>query len=411
MKGLIRTIRQGFLKLHEIACGPDWHFYDGDPMVRCLMKIPGIGPGSVFVAAIVIYIVVPAVWSFVNGTFHTMELGGRRLEGFLQPINANLLALPFLYAFIFNYYRNARGVIKHLVDRGVLKPEDRSGGNDSEDSGAILDTRTVRRVTYSCRSIFSSAILIFAAFVLAVYPIASGYTRDTFNWMFTGTGTRPLGVYFFIAFNGFGVYLMGGWALNHLRLSIGLRSLFRDKDAEERFKLATLHPDRCMGLGPVSDIAKSAALVLIAVSFWMFIWQTGAYVGMEGKSRSFLEEMFRIFSVGIGAHASEGARGFAWLAGWIAYLTLAPIVFFAPLSSLRDAMSRQKESDLSALSSELMKRDDTREFRKRRKVYRAMEKTKVWPFNIETMVSFMLSIMLPFVLTTLSEIIARRLGG
>lgn len=390
-------------------------FYDADPLIKLIMRNPRFGPGFVFAVSVLVYLVVPTVWSFIDGTLMTRDVAGTTVYGFLQPINVNILVLPLLYAVIINYYRNSAGIILRLENRGILVAIAREASS----------TRTPRRwwtrawwkAGYWHHSRLGevvrripAALFILACAGLATYTINSGYSRNDQNWMFSGTATRVLGYYFLIMFNGLGVYLMVGWALNHFRLARMLHKAFGSKSRYE-IHLNTLHPDGFMGLAPVSETSQSAAVVLLVVSFWMFTWQIGAYVGAQHLNQGFLREMFRIFEVGAADHLREGARGLAWLGSWVVYLALAPAAFFAPLSAVRQAMWTQKESDLASLSTKIIGINNYDIMKGHYEHYHTMAKVRVWPFNAETMISFALSFLSPLVLTVTAEMIISWLTG
>ena len=121
-----------------------------------------------------------------------------------------------------------------------------------------------------------------------------------------------------------------------------------------------------------------------------------------------MDAIFSLFELfGSGPRPPQAAilDSVGFVAAWLSYLLLAPIVFFAPLNAAREGMETEKDAALARLSMEMRNATD-REARGRvASEYREVLRARTWPFNAQTILSFAANIATPLVLTVATELI------
>ena len=351
-----------------------------------------------------VYLVVPTIWTFMDNSLLCYYLGGIRREGLLSSMNSYLAILPLLFALIVNYYERTADIFVRLVKRQTIGREAEAPECGYDENKETIDGDVQRQgapFTISAKMTTISLALIF--FVVAALMLQTP-AGDRYSWLFEGQSPRPIGFYFIPLFHGVGLFLIFNWAADHFRLAAALSGVSR-AGSGWKFNISTLHPDKCMGLGLVSEVATSAALVLLAISFVIFSWQLGAYIALHGDGLSYLSEMFRAFSTRSSDWYANSRQSIGWLVSWGAYLVFAPAVFFAPLSAVRLKMWEQKEGELVKLYEAISSERDYKGIVKYRKHFKIVSRARVWPFNTETLLSFAASFLSPLILTVLGQVL------
>jgi len=365
------------------------------PSEHLFRSIPRrVGPAGAFVAGTVLYVVVPVVAASFDGTLFIAR-------GLFSSENQYIYLLPALFATVAHYHRESAYLLDKLVARGVLTtaPNSTSHASTPADHAQHAQiARIVERVSASPLSRigalipFVIAILTPLMFLLngadpAIRPgfvrAIVGDDRHAVGWLFAEDGIRPIAYYFSVVFHGVGMAVLAAWAFSHLRAARVLRQLF-DEANGVRVNLRILHPDGCMGLGPVSELVRHCAVVLVLISLVVFLWTTG----------------FLLVGDGFRALADPG-----FLTAWGCYVTFAPLLFFAPLVSARRQMWLLKERTLAALGQRIFATPDLEETVKWAGQYAPVQDARVWPFTVATVSSFVASLGGPLVITAISELV------
>jgi hypothetical protein len=176
--------------------------------------------------------------------------------------------------------------------------------------------------------------------------------------------------------------------------------------AFKRFEIVVrpLYPDGVGGLQPLSQFA-------LRLGLFVFVF------GIELGTNQFTTHYVRTKVLG----------GMEWapdiVIPWILYLIAAPIVFFAPLSAAHKGMKEAKKSELMILSNHFEKHykklkeslKNSPESIKRqsanlaeiRKLYKAVEVFPVWPFQLKKFFQFLITVVLPPLITLVSSIFGK----
>ena len=173
---------------------------------------------------------------------------------------------------------------------------------------------------------------------------------------------------------------------------IGLRELFRIA----RLKIQPLHPDKCGGLRRLNQYALHVTYLIAVAGFGLCV-------------------------IGYSLHA-EGVLFDAPLliAGLVAYMVLAPVLFFGTLGTAHASMKEAKESLIREISEQFLRdyeaarRDLSRNATEMKAIvekleqlqvlYRMLDSFPVWPFDAASVRKFaaaMLSSTIPLTLVTL----------
>jgi len=171
-----------------------------------------------------------------------------------------------------------------------------------------------------------------------------------------------------------------------------------------RFKVdvKVLHPDKAGGLSPLGEFS-------VKIGYGIAIYGLAAVVGI--LSESYLKT----------TQFTGPELSLRFLPLLVAYLILAPIVFFLPIGAARSTMKRAKnefvvqiaeqfeidtieiQSLLASGADELKRKLDKIE--QLTKLYDIAIKFPVWPFNTENLVKFLSAISSPFVVALISVLI------
>lgn len=161
--------------------------------------------------------------------------------------------------------------------------------------------------------------------------------------------------------------------------------------------LHPLFPDNAGGLLPLGQYALRTSYLITIAGFIIVFFEVGVY----------LEQSFSS----------------AWIAhfGFLIYLILAPIVFFAPLGTAHTAMRSSKKHYLLEISNQFNQdisktyleirgeagnlRDNIEKIEQLQRLYKLIESFPVWPFDTSTIRKFLISASSP-VITLICTIIA-----
>lgn len=360
-----------------------------------------MGPLAAFMVATLAYVIVPWIWAFSDGNL-TEVSGG---DAFLAPRMRYVFLLPFLFAAIANYYIESSSLLGKLVKRGIVRSRSQPAGTSGDKDAlqplddVVAGVREGRLARLAAPLPWVTGVVACVLFFINGNPKWSlfGFLKEhTPDWLFSEAGIRPVAFYYVPAFLGVGLAIIVMWGMSHIRIARVLRALFRRKDFE--INLTLLHPDGCMGLGPIGDLTKSLVAVLVPLSAVLFVWSTGM------RERAGAEVVFsELLDPGI-------------LAAWVAYLLGAPLLFFLPLTTARAQMSELKERKLAALGRHLAEVDsvavDGRIVMDDKivSVYRRVQQAAVWPFTFRTVSSFVASFTTPVIIAALTQLVSRLLG-
>jgi len=364
--------------------------------VGYILGAPWFRPGLVFALSVVVYLIVPILWSYSNGNLVGHSENGIEVEGFLSARNSYVFAIPVMLATVVNYYLSTTFVVDRLVSRGVLE----SIGNSDLDG--LFFNHKLRWKTNAF-----SAMPPVLAIALFIWFLLNRARASATTWLFyENDGPRPIAYYYAAIVHGFAVFVLLSWGLLHFRASHKLHRIFKDKK-RFRINLVILHPDDCMGLGPISDMVRVTAGVLISISFVLFLWQAGVlYPSLRQPGTLYSIWQSRIEELqASGSTALHNLPGIGTLAAWLGYCVFSPILFFAPLTSAREHMRLKKEKALAELGLELTTKRTIAETERMSKQYRLVQQARVWPFNAKTIASFIATLGTPLLLTLLTEIL------
>jgi len=165
-----------------------------------------------------------------------------------------------------------------------------------------------------------------------------------------------------------------------------------DESTEYLFEIdiQPLHPDGCCGLKPITDLCLKYNIILLLL---------GIYISLKYIDRIFIQEGFLLDDIGNPIFI-------------IAYIFLAPLMFFLPLSSAHKRMSIAKVLHLKSIAKTLTSwtKNSTRitgeKMDNMSKLSDFYEKQKsripVWPFDFKSMQSFVVTVLIPIFPTLLS---------
>jgi hypothetical protein len=316
--------------------------------------------------------------------------------GLLIAENQYLPAVPLLLAAICSYYRQTSFLFDKLIARGVLM---HSSGDPAQAQASVA--KIVSSVTSSPLGRLGTLLPIIVAVLTPVLVLTNGSlpahrwpglrllvsgSPHTETWLFGPSGIKAIAWYFVPAFHGLALGMVASWAFGHLRIArVISHVLKRERGLEIRVRCP--HPDGCMGLGPIADLAKDTALVLIALSLVLFLWSGGVTVeSMMPWSR--LSDRWFILA-------------------WALYCGFAPTLFFAPLSVARRLMWNTKQRALASAGIHFMGLTESKAREAAEVEYARIEASPVWPFTWPTLSSFASSIMLPVIVALFSDLAKR----
>ena len=356
-----------------------------------LLRTPWLGPGILFSITFVAYVLIPAAWAFRDGNLVAHD----GIDAFLTARNSYVFAIPLVFAAITSYYRETSDVVARLIATRVV------------DGTPAAYAAAVDAVQSAWWSRGLSVLFGLTGVVLPVTFLWNLEHAASVTWLFSTPDTpRPVALYFVPLFHGLGIFVFTTWVLHHLRASAILHRILR-RESDFVVRLTILHPDDCMGLGPVGDMLKSVAAVLASLGLVFFTWQAGTfYSNVVGPDPSpvalVLEYLGKMQS---GGAPTRGFRELTMLTAWVAFTFFSPLVFFAPLSSAKEAMQSVKKDALLKLGARLVSVDGVIRDPALVRVFRRVQKARVWPFNVRTVASFVVTIVGPLALTIVTEIV------
>ncbi len=371
--------------------------------LRWLLTRPEAGPALVLATAVIAYCLIPVVWAAQAGT-----LRGR--TGLLVAENQYLPVVPALLALICYYYRETSFLFDKLMARGVLTDGRSAATTRARLAEVVDDTRRSAAGRLGAALPFVIGGLAAALFLTNGSPPASRWPLlralvdpepHSETWLFAAAGVRPVAWYFIPAFHGIALGAVAAWAFGHLRVARVLSRVLRG-DAGLDVRLRCPHPDGCMGLSAIADLVNQTVLVLIAISLMLFLWTGGIAVAAAPGDATTSTLAASLARLG----ANEG-----FVVAWSLYCGFAPLLFFTPLAVARQLMWRTKQETIAAAGMRVMALPPGPERTAADAAYRRIQRAPVWPFTWRTLSSFATSILLPLVLTVLSDIVLRWLGA
>jgi len=165
-----------------------------------------------------------------------------------------------------------------------------------------------------------------------------------------------------------------------------------------KIDLVPLHPDRCAGLGSIGDYMVRIGYVLAPLGFIISIW-----VIIENSKNTLLGE-------------------YVFLLAIVAYVVLAPSLFFLPLWTVHRAMRKSKRNELLKLADlfnqnyfksvdDLSKPNKASDENANKKIedvtrlYAVIEKTPEWPFDFATVGRYIAIVFGPLIPAVISVIV------
>lgn len=356
----------------------------------------GVGPGIVFALALFAYVVVPGVWAYRDGNLVTHD----GVDAFLTTRTSYVFAIPVVFAGIFAYFQSTTDVVARLVASATL-----AGDEDAFE-------QIVTNVHQSLGSRLMAAFVAVSAMALPILFLLNSAHPTEVTWLFSNPHhPRPVAFFFAPAVHGGAIFVFGTWVLHHLRASFVLR---RVMDQREGFavRLTILHPDGCMGLGPVGDMVRSVSTVLIALGLVLFTWQAGSFYSnvVSRNDPSPLVTLFRdLAELQAGKAPTQTLPVVGVVLAWAAFGICAPLVFFLPLKSAKQAMQSLRTRTLNDLSRRVAREQGALDDKDLVRKYLEVHQARVWPFNVKTIATFVLTLASPIALTVLTEIAKRTL--
>ncbi len=352
-----------------------------DPLIRVASnrKIP---PLLIWIVSTTLPTIYFGLLAYVTGNF--MARG--EYAGFLEDynfMNSLFVGVPVAVTFYFTLNNYVTECMEGLVRNGVFSV---SNGRYTSIDHFLRDMR---------RSLSSLwwPLLAFA-FSLAFVLLAQEAHRGIKSW-------RSQNAVAFVSMEA--LWLISFWFAITFALR-GIASIIWINRAFRAFKIRVrpMHPDGCGGLAPLGRFSVHLGYIISAIGFIMAANQmTARYL----------------------YHQEYAALNTVILAlGWLLYLVISPIAFFAPIGAAHDAMSQAKEQELMRIAAEFERsyrvltqtlgedynamRGPLRKLREIERLYRIVDGFPVWPFQAQKLGQFALSVVSPLGLTIVSTVIA-----
>jgi hypothetical protein len=237
-----------------------------------------------------------------------------------------------------------------------------------------------------------------AIYALAILPGYMTPSRMSTNWALNNVPSLVLGGIWMVS----SLYAIIMLIISCLISIYWLRRIFIDFETVIR----PFHPDKAGGLSPLGDFTLSLSYLITASgALLVFIPITREYV------------LYRIFQFSLSQDI---------VIGIIAYLILAPIAFFAPLSVAHKSMKSAKEKillqideyfqdEMAALQVALVKKDPIDQNKVSRlkdlqSLYDTAYRFPVWPFNTENITRFTTTYLSPILLALLINFSSKMIG-
>lgn len=175
-----------------------------------------------------------------------------------------------------------------------------------------------------------------------------------------------------------------------------LRKMFQEKN----INIAPLHPDKCGGLGSISQFVAIVAYVIGARGLVI-----SAEVMFELNNETLLHAIPVIFGI-------------------VAYIIFAPVFFFWPLGTAHEAMEKAKERELLEIANQhdilykKVKKEtlsnlgdyeaSMKNLEQIKKLYEIADNFPIWPFDVQSLRRFFVVVtspLLPALITISAEVI------
>ncbi len=359
--------------------------YEKEPLMRALVAL-GATPFTLGIGFFVTISLVLSVWAAVGGPPSVDPSYLTFFENISWSLSM-LFLFPFVAGLTLQYYQAIPRLLGHLCGEAAALGAEPA---ELDDYLAWLRRR------------FNSYRLSFAFFavtlLLNLYYFREILNKEGFeSWMTDGM--------LFIGFSaaGRGFSLIGLYAALvqivliystfHLLwrgavLAWGLYEFFNGRGFSVRIE--PLHPDGCCGLKPIGNVA-----MLLNMTLFML----GLYVSLKVIDRLVVQQA--PLSADIGNPIMLGA-----------YVIVAPLLFFLPLSAAHRRMKEAKEAFIlpvsrrcEALFAQLSRADHTDDGLRSIQVFAEMDKMRdsmkrgisVWPFDFRSLGAFVATIMVPLV--------------
>lgn len=196
---------------------------------------------------------------------------------------------------------------------------------------------------------------------------------------------------------GYFIITVMSWKL--LQTAIYIKKLFDEFETDIR----PFHPDKCGGLRPITQI-------VVNINLFVFAAGIGIVIIYYSYMRVLIPDIWLLF---------------------VGYIAFSVFLFFYPLIGARDSMKTNKEKFLELFSEPLNReyelvfqefRDGIDDFDQHlderhltkvstiRDFYDRAVKMPIWPFDRDTIFTFISRVLLPFILIVINMIIARYVG-
>jgi hypothetical protein len=297
---------------------------------------------------------------------------------------------PALFAMLVSVYRFAPRMLQELFDSGVLKR-----------SRTAEDFRKRIQARLACRWIDVAVGLLCAGVFLVWLLIAR--RQQWANWLHPDPGRLSIvGVYWY-ALQCIAGYCLVRFAVFVIVLEIGIRSLFSSGSGND-LELQRFHPDNCGGLGPLSAFTLRLGFVLALMGVIIAIFFVN-YISRHG------------LLVAIGQIGPPLAL--------LAYLCVAPALFFLPVWPAHETMSVEKKNVLSTISASYEARfaeveshlksgesvsDGVEDLQAMLHLYERARSMPVWPFDYRTITRFFATVLAPIVVPVVVSLIVGWIG-
>lgn len=201
----------------------------------------------------------------------------------------------------------------------------------------------------------------------------------------------------------YGISLLYAIVIIYVWRSVTVARFLRALVAVTPLRLLPFHPDKCGGLRPVGRLGlrNQYTLSVLGINIVLLVLVWKFEQGMEESVRTIL-----ILAV-------------------LAYLTLGPLIFMAPLLPFRDGMLRAKE-DWSSQVAGLLRRQfallrdkissgeitstDEAAIDRLRKLGSVIDELPVWPFDSQTIRKFATAYVVPLILPLLGKLLLSAIG-
>lgn len=330
---------------------------------------------------------IPSVYFFTLAALSHNLLGKGKVAGFFNDynfMNSLLVAIPLMVTFYFLIEDFVEDCVEGLVKNRVFgAPLQKSYKTVSDLLNAMAADLSSRRWSW----------IAFGLSLLFVVVAAPSH-RGIMSWRARNT----------VAFVSMEIlWIVSTWftAVMLLRTVVAIAWINRLFHAFQ-VRVRPLHPDKSGGLAPLGTFAVRLGYIVSAIGFIMAINQlTTQYL----YAATFAAQNKIILA-----------------AGWGLYLLIAPVAFFAPIGAAHEAMLQAKRRELLLFAREFEK-----EYRKVRgkiskfsyqevkevlnkleevnRLYNIANAFPVWPFQVDKVRQFAASVISPFLLPILTNLI------